>query len=78
MARAAVEALVLAQAPEGRDQPVASSTRLIEDLGFTSIDLLELTTEIALAFDLEPIGENVLTEITTVDDLVFLVLDVAQ
>lgn len=76
--RAELVALVLAQAPEVQQEPLSSSTRLVDDLGFTSVDLLELATEIALVFDLEPIGESVLADISTVDDLVSLVADAAR
>lgn len=70
--QARVESVVRERAPELRD-PMTSALRLVEDLGFTSVELLELATEIALEFDIEPLGEEMLTDIRTIEDVVSLV-----
>ena len=67
-----VLALVTALAPA----PAAGSNlhgALIDDLGYTSLRLLELCIAIERAFALPPLGQDALAGVRTVGDLVDLV-----
>jgi acyl carrier protein len=62
--RAAVREVVLELAPTG-DPAATPESRLIEDLGFHSLALLELAFSLEDEFDLAPIDENTARAITT-------------
>ncbi|MEU5695809.1 acyl carrier protein [Actinosynnema sp. NPDC020468] len=75
--RETVRALVLelAQAPDARTEP---GTRLVEDLGFHSLALLELAFGLEDEFDLPPIDEETARGIATVGDIEAHVLGVLR
>lgn len=63
--RAAVREVVLELAP-ATDESATPDSRLVEDLGFHSLALLELAFSLEDEFDLTPIDEETAREITTV------------
>ncbi|GAA3734189.1 acyl carrier protein [Salinactinospora qingdaonensis] len=63
--RADVRAVILELAPEAGNEP-PSEARLVEDLGFHSLALLELAFSLEDEFDLEPIDEKTAQSITTI------------
>ena len=67
-----VLALVTALAPGPAAEPDLHS-RLIDDLGYTSLRLLELCIAVERAFALPPLGHDTLAGVSTVGDLVNLV-----
>lgn len=56
---------------------VALDARLVEDLGFDSLDVFELVAELEEAFD-APIPDELLADVRTVQDAVDVVDRVAQ
>jgi acyl carrier protein len=62
--RETVRAVVLELAPNG-DDSAGADTRLVEDLGFHSLALLELAFTLEDEFDLPPIDEATARQITT-------------
>jgi acyl carrier protein len=66
-----VLALVTALAP-GPAEPDLHGA-LIDDLGYTSLRLLELCIAVERAFALPPLGQDALAAVSTVGDLVDLV-----
>jgi acyl carrier protein len=67
-----VLALVTALAPGPAAEPDLYGA-LIDDLGYTSLGLLELCIAIERAFALPPLGHDTLAGVSTVGDLVNLV-----
>ena len=67
-----VLALVTALAPGPAAEPDLHSA-LIDDLGYTSLRLLELCIAVERAFALPPLGHDTLVGVRTVGDLVDLV-----
>jgi acyl carrier protein len=67
--------LIIALAAPG-DMPdnVAAGARLVDDLGFDSVRLIELTMALERAFGLPPQRPENLATITTVDDVVTFAL----
>ena len=63
--RASVTAIVMELSP-GDDQVADPSSRLVDDLGFHSLALLELAFTLEDEFDLPPIDETTAQQITTV------------
>ncbi|KRE25700.1 hypothetical protein ASG82_17185 [Mycobacterium sp. Soil538] len=61
-------------APEDMPDHVAAGTRLVDDLGFDSVRLIELTMALERAFGLPPQHPEKLATITTVDDVVTFAL----
>ncbi len=68
----AVLALVTALAPAPVAEPDLHGA-LIDDLGYTSLRLLELCIAVERAFALPPLGHYTLAGVSTVGDLVNLV-----
>jgi acyl carrier protein len=67
-----VLALVIALAPGPVAEPDMHGA-LIDDLGYTSLRLLELCIAVERAFALPPLGQDALAGVSTVGDLVDLV-----
>jgi len=67
-----VLALVIALAPGPVAEPDLHGA-LIDDLGYTSLRLLELCIAVERAFALPPLGQDALAAVSTVGDLVDLV-----
>jgi acyl carrier protein len=67
-----VLALVIALAPGPVAEPDLHGA-LIDDLGYTSLRLLELYIAVERAFALPPLGQDALAGVSTVGDLVDLV-----
>ena len=67
-----VLALVIALAPGPVAEPDLHGA-LIDDLGYTSLRLLELCIAVERAFALPPLGHDTLAGVSTVGDLVDLV-----
>ena len=67
-----VLALVIALAPGPVAEPDLHGA-LIDDLGYTSLRLLELCIAVERAFALPPLGHDTLAGVSTVGDLVNLV-----
>ena len=67
-----VLALATALAPVPAAAPDLHSA-LIDDLGYTSLRLLELCIAVERAFALSPLGQDALAGVSTVGDLVNLV-----
>jgi acyl carrier protein len=65
--RASVKAIVLELAPNPDQVAGEGSSRLVEDLGFHSLALLELAFTLEDEFDLPPIDETTARQITTID-----------
>ena len=59
--------------PRRMPDDVADGARLIDDLGFDSVRLIELTMALERAFGLPPQRLENLASITTVDDVVTFV-----
>ena len=57
---------------------VAADARLVDDLGFDSVRLIELTMALERAFGLPPQRPENLATITTVDDVVTFALTAAK
>ena len=70
--REEVLALVSAMAPDTAGEPDLSSA-LIDDLGYTSLRLIELSIAVERAFELPQLNPEVLVGVSTVGDLVNLV-----
>lgn len=66
--------IVEACAPEPSGAPTVD-LRLIDDLGYDSLALMELATNLALEFAIEPIGEERLVDVSTVGDVVELMAE---
>jgi acyl carrier protein len=64
---------VAAELAPNRSITVSPQARLVEDLGFHSLVLLEMAVEIEAAFSLPPLDSQVVTGIVTVGDVVDLV-----
>lgn len=71
--RAAVRSLVLRHAPEGGPDR-GGSLRLVDDLEYHSLAVLELTFAVEEAFALKPMDLQTVTAIQTSDDLEAFVL----
>lgn len=67
--REAVRRTVLELAPSGNGGHRAGALRLVEDLQYDSLTLLELAFALESAFSLPPFDEAAVASITTVDDL---------
>jgi acyl carrier protein len=65
--RAAVSAIILELAPNPEGAEGAADPRLIEDLGFHSLALLELAFTLEDEFELPPIDEASAQKIVSVD-----------
>ncbi|WP_055483320.1 phosphopantetheine-binding protein [Sphaerimonospora mesophila] len=65
--RAYVSEIVLELAPNPDQAEARAGSRLVEDLGFHSLALLELAFTLEDEFDLPPIDENTARQITTID-----------
>lgn len=69
--------LVRAMAPEseisGGDGDLADASRLVEDLGYQSLRLIELTMTLEETFDLPPFDREILAAVRTVGDVVSLI-----
>jgi acyl carrier protein len=61
-------------APGDMPDNVAAGARLVDDLGFDSVRLIELTMALERAFGLPPQRLENLASITTVDDVVAFAL----
>ena len=66
--RESVRAIVLELAPEV-DDSVPDTARLVEDLGYHSLALLELAFTLEDQFDLDPIEEQQARNIATIEDV---------
>ena len=64
--------------PRRMPEDVAADARLIDDLGFDSVRLIELTMALERAFGLPPQRPENLATITTVDDVVTFALTAAK
>jgi len=71
--RAAVLAVIIDMAPK-QGAEMASDTKLVEDLGYHSLALMEVAFTIEDEFDLDPIDEETARTITTVGAVQDLVL----
>jgi acyl carrier protein len=67
-----VRELVGDLAPAGARQ-VGPSDRLIEDLGYDSVAVLELALALEVEFDLQEIDENQTVDLSTVGDIETLI-----
>lgn len=59
-------------APEPSRAPTVDLL-LVDDLGYDSLALIELATDLAVAFETEPIGEEQLSDVSTMGDVVTLI-----
>jgi acyl carrier protein len=64
--------------PRRTPEDVAADARLIDDLGFDSVRLIELTMALERAFGLPPQRPENLATINTVDDVVTFALTAAK
>jgi acyl carrier protein len=64
--------------PRRMPEDVAADARLIDDLGFDSVRLIELTMTLERAFELPPQRPENLATINTVDDVVTFALTAAK
>jgi acyl carrier protein len=64
--RRTIRGIVAEVSPGGGDDEIRSDMRLVEDLSFHSLSLLELAFTLEDEFDLPPIDETVARAITTV------------
>ena len=64
--------------PRRMPEDVGADARLIDDLGFDSVRLIELTMALERAFGLPPQRPENLATITTVDDVVTFALTAAK
>lgn len=71
--RARVRQLIGEMSPNGR-QEAASTDRLIEDLGYDSLAVIELSLQMESTFALTAIGQGTVPDITTVRDVEDLVV----
>lgn len=67
--RTLIRELVAELAPGGDGEPGSPGARLVDDLGYHSLALLELAFTIEDEFGLEPIDEQTAQTIVTVDDV---------
>ena len=72
--RAFVSEIVADLAPNPDGAEITDGARLIEDLGFHSLALLEVAFSLEDEFDLPPIDEATARDITTVGDITAHVL----
>lgn len=72
--RSRTRAIILEVAPR-RDGPTGGDARLVEDLDFHSLALLELAFTLEDEFDLAPIPEEIAQKIRTVQDVEDHVID---
>jgi len=72
--RESVRSIIVDLAPksDGRSDPAA---RLVEDLGYHSLALMEITFALEDEFDLEPIDQETASKIRTVGQVQDLVID---
>ncbi|GAB3935046.1 acyl carrier protein [Micromonospora vulcania] len=68
--RDSVTAIVTELAPNPEQTEGAGDSRLVEDLGFHSLALLELAFTLEDEFDLPPIDETTARKIVTIDAVV--------
>lgn len=71
--RARVFRLVAAMAQDALEHDLVGGDRLIDDLGFDSVRLIELTMVLERAFGLRAHRPEELVDVATVDDVVALV-----
>ncbi|ADG97803.1 phosphopantetheine-binding protein [Segniliparus rotundus DSM 44985] len=71
--RAKATRIVAAMAAEPPQRPLEGADRLIDDLGFDSVRLIELTMALERAFGLAAHSPEQLVSVATVDDVVALV-----
>ena len=67
-----VATVVLSLAPR-KSELRDDTQRLVEDLGYTSLGLMELAMELSLEFDIEPLDAERLADVRTVADVVSFV-----
>jgi len=72
-----VRELVGAMSPLG-SREVSSSDRVVDDLGYDSVALLELALALEVEFDLQAIGEDQAVDLLTVGDIEHLVDQLAR
>ena len=72
-----VRELVGAMSPLG-GREVSSSDRVVDDLGYDSVALLELALALEVEFDLQAIGEDQAVDLLTVGDIEHLVDQLAR
>jgi len=75
--RASVLAMIIDLAPDA-DGEFDADSLLVEDLGYHSLALMEITFALEDEFDLEPIDENAARKIKTVGQVQDLVLQQAR
>jgi acyl carrier protein len=66
--RSAVRSIIIELAPKAKGEP-AGTARLVDDLGYHSLALLELAFALEDEFELQPIDEPTARRITTIDDV---------
>jgi acyl carrier protein len=69
-------AAITAMAP-GAPPELTDRTRLVSDLGYDSVRLIELTLVLEQRFGLPPVEQSEVATVSTVGDVVALVLDIA-
>jgi acyl carrier protein len=72
--RAKIRSIIVELAPEPEGARTDGATRLVEDLAYHSLALLELGFTLEDEFDLPPIDQEQVQHITTVEEIVELVL----
>ncbi|MEH1123246.1 acyl carrier protein [Micromonospora sp. CPCC 206061] len=72
--RAGVRSIVTELAPETESE-ASDDARLVDDLGYHSLALLELAFTLEDQFDLDPIEQERAQDISTVRDIANLVID---
>jgi acyl carrier protein len=72
--RARVRAIIIELSPEPGGAKDSGPTRLVEDLGYHSLALLELGFTLEDEFNLPPIDQEQVQHITTVEEIEDLVL----
>ncbi|MFI6599330.1 acyl carrier protein [Nonomuraea sp. NPDC050536] len=75
--RAKVRSIIIQVAPNPEGVR-ADETRLVEDLGYHSLALLELGFTMEDEFDLPPLDQSQVQHITTVEEVEDLVLDLLR
>lgn len=65
-----VAAIVHEMAPSPGPRPPSADAALVDDLGFTSLRLVELTMVLEETFGLEPLSREDVTGVDTVGDVV--------
>ncbi|MFI6318300.1 acyl carrier protein [Nonomuraea sp. NPDC050556] len=75
--RTRIRSIILQVAPNPEGVR-ATETRLVEDLGYHSLALLELGFTMEDEFDLPPLDQSQVQHITTVEEVEDLVLDLMQ